>query len=161
MVRPVTTIGLDDPEALRPPGLDVTVYEVMLAPPVDVGAVNATEACVLPADATTLVGAPGAVRVTGDPPPVPVLALGLGEGVGVGSGVVLESGSDVVTSEGTLGPAPESFTATARNVYLIPGNRPVNVAVPPSPPPIVTHWPPGIAITVIDLIGELPVFVGG
>ena len=135
------------------------------APPVDAGAANATEACVLPAVATTLGGAPGAVSVTGDPPPVPVLTLGLdageGEGLGAGSGVVLEPGSDVVTREGTLGPAPESFTATARNVYLIPGDRPVKVAVPPSPPPIVTHWPPGIAMTVIDLIGELPVFVGG
>ena len=116
-VRPVTTIGLVAPLAGNPPGLDVTVYEVMLAPPVDVGAVNATEACVLPAVATTLVGAPGAVSVTGDPPPVPVLTLGLdageGEGLGAGSGVVLEPGSDVVTREGTLGPAPESFTATA------------------------------------------------
>jgi len=139
LVRPVTTIGLDDPEALRPPGLDVTVYEVMLAPPVDVGAVNATEACVLPADATTLVGAPGAVRVTDDPPPVPVLTLGLGEGVGVGSGVELGSGRDPTRCEGTRGPAPESFTATARNVYVISGDKPVNNAVPPVPPLTVTH----------------------
>jgi hypothetical protein len=139
LVRPVTTIGLDDPEALRPPGLDVTVYEVMLAPPVDVGAVNATEACVLPADATTLVGAPGAVRVTDDPPPVPVLTLGLGEGEGVGSGVELGSGRDPTRCEGTRGPAPESFTATARNVYVISGDKPVNNAVPPVPPLTVTH----------------------
>ena len=88
----------------------------MLAPPVDVGEVNATEACVLPAVATTLVGAPGAVRVTGDPPPVPVPTLGLGEGAGVGSGVKLGSVRDPVRWEGTRGPAPESFTATARNV---------------------------------------------
>ena len=135
----------------------------MRAPPVDVGAVNATEACVLPADATTLVGAPGAVRVTGDPPPVPVLTLGLGEGdgVGVGSGVTLDSGRDPVRWEGTRGPAPESFTATARNVYVISGDKPVNNAVPPVPPLIVTHWPPGIAITVIDLIGERPTITGG
>jgi hypothetical protein len=139
LVRPVTTIGLDDPEALRPPGLDVTVYEVMLAPPVDVGAVNATEACVLPAVATTLVGAPGAVRVTDDPPPVPVLTLGLGEGEGVGSGVELGSGRDPTRCEGTRGPAPESFTATARNVYVISGDKPVNNAVPPVPPLTVTH----------------------
>jgi hypothetical protein len=139
LVRPVTTIGLDDPEALRPPGLDVTVYEVMLAPPVDVGAVNATEACVLPAVATTLVGAPGAVAVTGDPPPVPVLTLGLGEGEGVGSGVELGSGRDPTRCEGTRGPAPESFTATARNVYVISGDKPVNNAVPPVPPLTVTH----------------------
>ncbi len=43
-VRPVTTIGLDEPEAVNPTGLDVTVYEVMNAPPEDAGAVNATEA---------------------------------------------------------------------------------------------------------------------
>ena len=133
----------------------------MRAPPVDVGAVNATEACVLPADATTLVGAPGAVRVTDDPPPVPVLTLGLGEGEGVGSGVELGSGRDPTRCEGTRGPAPESFTATARNVYVMSGDKPVNTAVPPAPPLIVTHWPPGIAITVIDLIGELPTITGG
>ena len=165
--RPVTTIGLVAPLAVKPSGLDVTVYEVMLVPPVDDGAVNATDACVLPAVATTLVGAPGAVKVTGDPPPVPVLTLGLGEGegkglgVGVGSGVELGSGRDPTRCEGTRGPAPESFTATARNVYVISGDKPVNNAVPPVPPLIVTHWPPGIAITVIDLIGELPTITGG
>jgi hypothetical protein len=43
-VKPVTTIGLDEPEPKSPPGLDVTVYEVIDAPPVEVGAINATEA---------------------------------------------------------------------------------------------------------------------
>ena len=91
------------------------------APPVDAGAANATEACVLPAVATTLVGAPGATtRVTGEVSPVPVLTLGLGEGEGegveVGSGVTLVSGRDPTRCDGTRGPAPESFTATARNV---------------------------------------------
>ena len=142
-VRPVTTIGLDAPLAVKPPGLDVTVYDVMRAPPVDVGAVNATEACVLPAVATTLVGAPGAARVTEDPPPVPVLTLGLdegeGTGVGAGSGVEPGSGRDPTRCEGTRGPAPESFTATARNVYVMSGDKPVNTAVPPAPPLIVTH----------------------
>ena len=44
---------------------------------------------------------------------------------------------------------------------MISGDKPVNNAVPPVPPLIVTHWPPGIAITVIDLIGELPTITGG
>ena len=43
-VRPVTTIGLDEPVAVKLPGLEVTAYEVIDAPPVDAGAVNATEA---------------------------------------------------------------------------------------------------------------------
>ncbi len=42
--RPVTVIGLDEPVPVNPPGLDVTVYDVIAAPPVDAGAVNATEA---------------------------------------------------------------------------------------------------------------------
>ena len=95
--------------------------------------------------------------------PVPVAGVTTGEGteVGVRSGLALGTGSEVVTGAGILGPAPESFNATTKNVYLISGERPVNVAVPPAPPPIVTHLPPGIAITVIDLIGELPVSAGG
>ena len=95
--------------------------------------------------------------------PVPVAGVTTGEGTeaGVRSGLALCIGSEVVTGAGILGPAPESFNATTKNVYLISGERPVNVAVPPAPPPIVTHLPPGIAITVIDLIGELPVSAGG
>jgi hypothetical protein len=63
-VRPVTTIGLDDPEAVRPPVFDVTVYEVIDAPPVDAGAVNATEVCPLLAVAVPIVGAPGTTAET-------------------------------------------------------------------------------------------------
>jgi hypothetical protein len=37
-------IGLAAPIPVKPPGLDVTVYPVMLAPPVLAGAVNVTEA---------------------------------------------------------------------------------------------------------------------
>ena len=64
LVRPVTTIGLDEPEAVNPPGLDVTVYEVIDAPPVDAGAVNATEVCPLLAVAVPIVGAPGTTAET-------------------------------------------------------------------------------------------------
>ena len=45
------------------PGLDVTVYPVIKLPPVLAGATKATLAVVLPAVATTLVGAPGTVAV--------------------------------------------------------------------------------------------------
>jgi hypothetical protein len=37
-------IGLDDPVAVKLPEVEVTVYEVMAAPPLDEGAVNATDA---------------------------------------------------------------------------------------------------------------------
>jgi hypothetical protein len=42
LVKPVTTKGELDPEAVKPPGEDVTVYPVMELPPVEFGAVNAT-----------------------------------------------------------------------------------------------------------------------
>ena len=44
-----------------PPGLAVTVYAVIVDPPVDAGALQVTVACVLPAVAVRLVGAPGTV----------------------------------------------------------------------------------------------------
>jgi hypothetical protein len=59
--NPVTTIGLDWPVAVLPPGDAVTVYEVIGAPPSDTGAANVTVALASPADAVTPVGAPGAV----------------------------------------------------------------------------------------------------
>ena len=40
-VSPVTTSGLPAPVAVFPPGDEVTVYEVIAAPPFDAGAVNA------------------------------------------------------------------------------------------------------------------------
>jgi len=76
--------------------------------------------------------------------------------VGTGAGSGLRSGPGAGTCDGTLGPAPDAFTATTRNVYFVPGVNPVNSAVPPAPPLIVTDCPPGIAITVIDVIGEDP-----
>ena len=68
MVRPVTVIEpLPDwvTVAVTEPGVEVAVYEVMIAPPFDVGAVNATEAEVaLAIAATPIVGAPGATDAT-------------------------------------------------------------------------------------------------
>ena len=68
MVRPVTVIEpLPDwvTVAVTEPGVEVAVYEVMIAPPFDVGAVNATDAEVpLAIAAIPIVGAPGATDAT-------------------------------------------------------------------------------------------------
>ena len=56
-------------EPVIPPGDDVAVYEVIVAPPLEAGAVKETFAVVAPVDvAVTDVGAPGAV----DAPPLKV-----------------------------------------------------------------------------------------
>jgi len=59
LARPPTVIGEAGPVALMPPGDDVTVYDVIGVPPLEMGGVNATVACALPAVATTPVGLPG------------------------------------------------------------------------------------------------------
>ena len=61
MVRPLSTRGDPGPLTVIPPGEDVAVYEVIGKPPFEAGAVNATPACVLPATARVIVGAPGSV----------------------------------------------------------------------------------------------------
>ncbi len=57
-VKPVTVSGLAAPVVLLPPGLDVTVKPVMALPPLEAGAVKLMVACVLPAVAVPIVGAP-------------------------------------------------------------------------------------------------------
>ena len=57
-------IGLAAPVPVAPPGLAVTVYPVMLEPPLDAGAVNVIEACVSPAVAVPMEGAPGTMALT-------------------------------------------------------------------------------------------------
>ena len=47
--------------SVPPEGFEVTVYPVIAAPPFDAGAVKLTDACVLPAVAVPMVGAPGTV----------------------------------------------------------------------------------------------------
>ena len=60
-LNPVTRIGDDDPVAVIPPGVDVTVYPVTAAPLFTDGSVNATVAVVAPVFvAVPIVGAPGA-----------------------------------------------------------------------------------------------------
>ena len=63
-VRPVTVIGELPPVPVNPPGLEVTVYEVIALPPLLAGGVNETVTCPLPLTPETLVGAPGVVAGT-------------------------------------------------------------------------------------------------
>jgi hypothetical protein len=60
-VKPLTVAVVLPPEtvAVKPPGEDVALYDVIAAPPLDAGAVQLTDACPLPAVAVTFVGAPG------------------------------------------------------------------------------------------------------
>ena len=62
--RPLTTHsrGPDVHAHCSPLGDEVTVYAVIGTPPLSVGAVQLTWACVLPAWAVTDVGTPGVVR---------------------------------------------------------------------------------------------------
>ena len=60
LVNPVTVIGLDEPVAVSPPGLDVTVYPVMLEPPVAF-AEKATDTCASPPVNDVMLGACGTV----------------------------------------------------------------------------------------------------
>ena len=55
-------IGLEEPVAVNPPGLEVTVYMVIVEPPSLAGAVNVTVAWAFPAVADTPVGGPGTVE---------------------------------------------------------------------------------------------------
>src|ERR1700689_4029996 len=82
-------MGLALPAAVIPPGLEVTVYWVIAAPPLFAGAVNDTVASPFPRVAVPIVGAPGtvsgAVGVTGfdvadaSPVPAPLVAVTIRE----------------------------------------------------------------------------------
>jgi hypothetical protein len=61
LIKPLTINGLDDPEAVKLPGLEVTVYDVIASPPSEAGAVKETVACALPMVAVPMVGVPGTV----------------------------------------------------------------------------------------------------
>jgi hypothetical protein len=92
---------------VMPPGDEVAVYEVIVAPPSDAGAVNETFAVVAPVDvAVTDVGASGA-----EVPPVVVIELEAEEFVG------------------PLPKPPENVTLTI-NVYAVLGLKPRTLIVP-------------------------------
>jgi len=62
-VNPVTVAVVpDDVVACKPPGLDVTVYKVIVAPPLELGADHDTTICPSPTAPDTPVGAPGIVN---------------------------------------------------------------------------------------------------
>jgi hypothetical protein len=88
-VKPKTVSGPDDPMAIFPSGLDVTVYKVIGLPPLDAGGKKLTVACALFAVALAPVGGPGTVT-------------------GV-TGVTLFDGAEA-------GPVPAAFVAVTVNV---------------------------------------------
>ena len=62
-VKPVTVRGEEPPVAVCPP-LEVTVYEVIVEPPLLTGALNVIVASPFPRVAVPIVGAPGVVAGT-------------------------------------------------------------------------------------------------
>jgi hypothetical protein len=77
-------MGLIDPVALKPPGFEVAVYSIIGLPPSEAGAEKTTVACVLPATAGPIVGAPGTANAIGvtlfdaaeaAPVPIPLVAV--------------------------------------------------------------------------------------
>lgn len=64
--KPLTEIGDDAPVPVRPPGLEVTVYPVMVLPPLNAGGVNVRLTVPTPVfDAVPTVGASGTVGTNG------------------------------------------------------------------------------------------------
>jgi len=59
LVRPTIVIGLAEPVAVIFPGFEVTVYPVIVLPPLKAGAMKLTVACPFPATAETAVGTLG------------------------------------------------------------------------------------------------------
>jgi hypothetical protein len=96
LVSPVTVIGLAVPVTVWP-AEDVTVYPVIVLPPLDAGALKDTVAWALPAAADTLVGAPGTV-----------------------AGVTLLEAVEA-------GPVPTELVAVTVKVYAVPLVSPVTV----------------------------------
>jgi hypothetical protein len=95
--KPVTVTGDEPPVAVKPPVLEVTVYDVTADPPLFTGGVNEIVAWPLPATAVTLVGAFGTVAGT----------------------IVL------LVEEAIL--VPTLFVAVTVNVYVVPFVKPVTV----------------------------------
>ena len=106
--------------AVKLPGDDVTVYVVIVLPPLDAGAAQLTVACALPGTAVTPVGAPGAVP---DP-----------------TGVTGDEGADA-------GPVPMPLVAVTVNVYAVPSLSPETTAEVAAPALFPVN-PPGVDVTV-------------
>ena len=120
--KPLTVI-LPEPDwetvPVKPPGLDVAVYDVIVWPPLLAGAVNETVAELKDvAVADTPVGAPGTDHV------------------------VIE----LLDDDDELLPTP--LVAYTVNVYAVPVVKPFTVIVPEPACDIVPVWPPGLATAV-------------
>lgn len=97
LVNPVTVSGDAPPVAVKPPGLDVTVYEVIAEPPLNTGGVKVIVASPSPLVAVPIVGASGTVA-------------------GVTELLALEAE-----------PVPTALVAVTVNVYAVPFDKPVTV----------------------------------
>lgn len=105
---------------VRPPGVDVAVYDRIAAPPLRVGAVKATVALVeLVLVASSEVGAPGTV-----------------------ASVVTE------LEAADAAEVPEVFVPVTVNVYAVPGDNPFTVIVPLPGPARVPIKLPGLEVAV-------------
>jgi hypothetical protein len=96
-------IGDEPPLAVNPPGLEVTVYEVIVEPPLNPGAENVIVASPFPRVAVPIIGASGTVA---------------------GVTELLAEDAD---------PVPTSFVAVTVKVYATPFVRPVIVSGEPAP----------------------------
>jgi hypothetical protein len=106
-----------------PPGLDVAVYRITGAPPLDPGAENTIVAVVPDAATVPIPGAPGTVT---------------------GAAAIGVTGADTAeTAE-----VPPVFVAVALNVYERPLVRPVTSQDPAAP--VTVHVPAGDAVTAYD-----------
>jgi hypothetical protein len=106
LVRPVTVVVEFDVLAVNPPGLEVTVYEVIAEPPFEAGADQETSTLPSAASPATFVGASGTVAGVTEllaPDPLPV---------------------------------PAEFVAVTVNVYSVPLVRPVTVIGEEPPVPV-------------------------
>src|SRR6185436_20476995 len=102
----------------------------MALPPLSAGAVKVTVACVLPAVALALVGAPGTVL-----------------------GVTLFDGTEA-------GPGPAAFVAMTVNVYAVPLTSPVTECVSDVVPALLSTPPAGFEVTVYPVIALPPLLAG-
>lgn len=124
MVKPVTVIGVPEPEAVTPPGFDVTVYEVIVSPPVVTGGNHETVAC-----------------------PFPLVAAPINGALGTEMTWTIFEGADG-------GLIPTALEAVAVKVYGVPPVSPLTVAILifwpytlTNPPPVAV-MPPGFDVTV-------------
>jgi len=120
LVSPVTLIGLEAPEAIIPPGLEVIVYEVIVAPPSSPGAEKVTLAVPLTpeTDAVPIEGTPGTV--------------GPLEGVTAFEALLAEL-------------VPAALVAVTVKVYSVPFDNPLTVTGLAAPDAVIL---PGLEVTV-------------